>query len=127
MPRYIDADNFRKTMIKRFGCVPCLTDYSDTARYDIPIDDALELETTADVVQRSEVARLEDHNKQLRYDVKKIRTEARKEFAERLHKVIDSFREKREMVMLPYTEAALLYVEKNIDNLVEEMEKQNER
>ena len=57
MPRYINADNFRKTMIKRFGCIPCLTDYSDTSRYDIPIDDALKLEPIADVV---EVVRCKD-------------------------------------------------------------------
>lgn len=54
MERYIDADNFRKTMIKRFGCIPCLTDYSEASRYDIPIDDALNLAPTADVVPKSE-------------------------------------------------------------------------
>ena len=58
MPRYIDADDFCKTMIKRFGCVPCLTDYSDTSRYDIPIDDALKLEPTADVVPRAEIIKI---------------------------------------------------------------------
>ena len=57
MPRYIDADNFRKTMIKRFGCIPCLTDYSEFSRNDIPIDDALNLVHTADVAPRAEVAR----------------------------------------------------------------------
>lgn len=56
MARYIDADNFRKTMIKRFGCVPCLTDYSEASRHDIPIDDALNLAPTADVAPRAEVA-----------------------------------------------------------------------
>ena len=50
-----------------------------------------------------------------------IKTEAIKEFAERLHKGIDDFRDKREMVMLPYTESALLIVERKIDNLVAEM------
>lgn len=60
MPRHIDADNFRKTMIKRFGCIPCLTDYSEASRYDIPIDDALNLVPTADVVPKSEVADLQD-------------------------------------------------------------------
>ena len=55
MARYIDADNFRKTMIKRFGCIPCLTDYSEASRYDMPIDDALKLAPTADVAPKSEV------------------------------------------------------------------------
>ena len=59
MARYIDADNFRKTMTKRFGCIPCLTDYSEASRNDIPIDDALNLVPTADVVPKSEVERLE--------------------------------------------------------------------
>lgn len=59
MARYIDADNFRKTMIKRFGCIPCLTDYSEASRYDMPIDDALNLAPTADVVPKSEYDRLE--------------------------------------------------------------------
>lgn len=57
MARYIDADNFRKNMIKRFGCIPCLTDYSEASRNDIPIDDALNLATTADVAPRAELAR----------------------------------------------------------------------
>ena len=51
MARYIDADNFRKTMIKRFGGVPCLTDYSTNPINDIHIDDALNLAPTADVVR----------------------------------------------------------------------------
>ena len=50
-----------------------------------------------------------------------IKTEAIKEVAERLHKGIDDFRDKREMVMLPYTESALLIMERKIDNLVAEM------
>lgn len=58
MARYIDADNFRKTMIKRFGCIPCLTDYSEASRYDIPLDDALNLAPTADVVPRAEVEKI---------------------------------------------------------------------
>lgn len=58
MARCIDADNFRKAMIKRFGCIPCLTDYSEASKYDIPIDDALNLEPTADVVPRAEVERI---------------------------------------------------------------------
>ena len=57
MARYIDADNFRKNMIKRFGCIPCLTDYSEASRNDIPIDDALNLAPTADVAPRAELAR----------------------------------------------------------------------
>ena len=57
MARYIDVDNFRKTMIKRFGCIPCLTDYSEASRYDIPLIDALNLAPTADVVPKSEVIR----------------------------------------------------------------------
>ena len=116
MPRYIDVDNFRKTMIKRFGCVPCLTDYSDTARYDIPIDDALELEPTADVVPRSEVESLQEEIENLEsmqeispeakylVDTKadniisllteitksqeQIKAEARKEFAEEIKEIL---------------------------------------
>lgn len=49
------------------------------------------------------------------------KAEAIKEFAERLHKGIDDFRDKREMVMLPYTESALLIIERKIDNLVAEL------
>jgi hypothetical protein len=52
--------------------------------------------------------------------VKAVKAEAVKEFAERLHKYINDFREKREMVMLPYTESALLVIEKKIENLVKE-------
>ena len=52
--------------------------------------------------------------------LKQAKAEAFKEFADGLHKYIDDFREKREMVMLPYTEAALLAIEKKIDNLVKE-------
>ena len=58
MARYIDADNFRKTMIKRFGCIPCLTDYSEFSKNDIPIDDALNLVHTADVAPRAEFDRV---------------------------------------------------------------------
>jgi hypothetical protein len=50
----------------------------------------------------------------------KARAQAVKEFAEGLHKYINEFRERREMVMLPYTEAALLAIERKIDNLVKE-------
>ncbi len=53
--------------------------------------------------------------------INKAKSEVVKEFAERLHKGIDDFRDKREMVMLPYTEAALLIIEKKIDNIVKEM------
>lgn len=53
--------------------------------------------------------------------IKNLKAEAIKEFAERLHKGIDDFRGKREMVMLPYTESALLIIERKIDNLVAEM------
>lgn len=63
MARYIDADNFRKTMIKRFGCIPCLTDYSEASRYDIPLDDALNLAPTADVVPKKAIAEHEQHVK----------------------------------------------------------------
>ena len=58
MARYIDADNFRQTLIKCFGCIPCLTDYSEASINDIPIDDALGLAPTADVVPKSEVEKL---------------------------------------------------------------------
>lgn len=50
-----------------------------------------------------------------------IKAEAVKEFAERLHKGIDDFRDKREMVMLPYTESALLIIERKIDLIAKEM------
>lgn len=57
MNRYIDAELFRKTIIKRFGCVPSLTDYSSNSINDIHLDDALNLIPTADVV---EVVRCKD-------------------------------------------------------------------
>ena len=57
MSRYIDADKFRKTLIKRFGCVPSLTDYSTMLSNDVHIDDAINLVPTADVV---EVVRCKD-------------------------------------------------------------------
>lgn len=57
----------------------------------------------------------------LKMHYEKAKAEAIKEFAERLHKGIDDFRDKREMVMLPYTESALLIIERKIDNLVAEM------
>lgn len=58
---------------------------------------------------------------ELQKDCENTKAEAIKEFAERLHKGINDFRDKREMVMLPYTEAALLCIERKIDNLVKEM------
>ena len=70
MARYIDADNFRKTMTKRFGGIPCLTDYSEASRNDIPIDDALSLAPTADVVPKSEVERLQEALSKAEADVK---------------------------------------------------------
>lgn len=60
MARYIDVDNFRKTMVKRFGCIPCLTDYSEASRYDIPLDDALNLAPTADVIPKEFLTQKED-------------------------------------------------------------------
>lgn len=78
----------------------------------------------ADFVPRSKydlaVAEREANVKGFAETLKTIKSESVKEFAERLHKQIDDFREKREMVMLLYTEAALLSVEKKIDNLVKE-------
>lgn len=86
--------------------------------------------------QKAEIKRLKEDNKILTINADnafqdgldeakdlyshEIKAEAVKEFAKRLHKDIDDFREKREMVMLPYTEGALLYVERKIDNLVKE-------
>lgn len=77
--------------------------------------------------QKAEIERLQSMNQakldmihDLRTDVETARAEAVKEFAERLRGKIDNFREKREMVMLPYTEAALICIEKHIDNLVKE-------
>lgn len=67
MARCIDADNFRKAMIKRFGCIPCVTDYSEASKYDIPIDDALNLEPTIDVVPRAEVERIFEEIDKLTY------------------------------------------------------------
>ena len=49
------------------------------------------------------------------------KAEAIKEFAERLHKEINDYRDKKEMPMLPYTGYALDYVDRKIDNLVKEM------
>ena len=53
--------------------------------------------------------------------LKQAKAEAIKEFAKRLHKGIDDFRDKREMVMLPYTESALLCIERKIDNITKEL------
>jgi hypothetical protein len=71
--------------------------------------------------QKAEIEELREINDCRTNDMPLFYAEALKEFAERLHKHIDDFREKREMVMLPYTEAALLCIEKKIDDLVKEM------
>ena len=75
--------------------------------------------------QKAEIERLENSLAISKKETKRyvaqcqtIRSGVAKEIAERLHKYINDFREKREMVMLPYTESALLVIEKKIDNLV---------
>ena len=108
MARYIDADNFRKTMIKRFGCIPCLTDYSEASRNDIPIYDALGLSPTADVGPKSEVEMLqgalkaeERHNeltmemaqKALKNAKADVAREIFAEIAEKLEGLFDFFRQ----------------------------------
>lgn len=39
----MNKETFYKAMVKRFGCVPTLTDYSSSAKHDIPLDEALDL------------------------------------------------------------------------------------
>lgn len=53
MSKYIERDSFYKTMIKRFGCIPALTDYSESAKNDINLYDALNLIPAADVAPRA--------------------------------------------------------------------------
>lgn len=48
---YIEREEFYKTMIKRFGCVPSITDHSSTLRNDIHLNEALDLVPTADVAK----------------------------------------------------------------------------
>ena len=88
MARYIDADNFRKTMTKRFGCIPCLTDYSEASRNDIPIDDALSLAPTADVVPKSEFVAMMQWVELLKGQLAEAKSEV-----DKLHEVINKFEE----------------------------------
>ena len=116
MSRYIDADKM-------------LDGYSTTFPYNITYCDDGDLmewinnQPTADVVPRSEVERLEDHNKQLRYDVKKIQTKTRKEFVnmlkQRMYKNVSAPTPGQRYVMKKFTEL--------LDNLAEEMERENDR
>ncbi len=46
----MDREKFYKAMVKRFGSVPVLTDYSSSAKNDIYLDDALNLISDDDVV-----------------------------------------------------------------------------
>lgn len=39
----MNKEKFYEAMVKRFGCVPALTDYSSSARNDIALDEALDL------------------------------------------------------------------------------------
>ena len=39
----MDKEKFYKAMVKRFGCVPVLTDYSSSAKNDISLNEALNL------------------------------------------------------------------------------------
>ena len=78
--------------------------------------------------QKEEIEKLNIELDAMRYELDLLKqeksvvvAEAIKKFAERLHKGIADFRDKREMVMLPYTESALLIIERKIDNLVAEM------
>lgn len=92
------------------------------------LNESLRLAAEANKDLKAEIERLRSMNQSkldiihdLRAGLEAERAEAIKEFAERLHKGIDDFRDKREMVMLPYTESALLIIERKIDNLVAEM------
>ena len=48
---YIDRDKFYNDMLKRFGGVPMLTDHNSSLRHDIHLDEALDMQPTADVVE----------------------------------------------------------------------------
>lgn len=39
----MNKEKFYKAMVKRFGCIPTLTDYSSSAKNDISLDEALSL------------------------------------------------------------------------------------
>lgn len=54
---YIDKEKFYKDMLERFDCVPMLTDHSSALNHDILLDEALNMQSTADVV---EVVRCKD-------------------------------------------------------------------
>lgn len=81
------------------------------------------LKSVLDLINRknAEIESLENSVRLQAEMLYEARVEAIKEFAERLHKGIDDFRDRREMVMLPYTESALLIIERKIDNLVAQM------
>lgn len=50
----MNKEKFYKAMVKRFGCVPALTDYSSSLRNDISLDEALSLIPDDDVVLTKE-------------------------------------------------------------------------
>lgn len=87
----------------------------------------VELEETVKI-QKAEIERLEDLNKcyytscqQTAKSNHEIKTEAVKEFAERLHEYINGIIERHEMPMFPFSVAFVSGMETKIDNLVKEM------
>ena len=62
----MDKEKFYKAMVKRFGCVPALTDYSASAKNDIPLNEAFNLIPNDDVVLSREEYENEIKNAQKR-------------------------------------------------------------
>jgi hypothetical protein len=87
---------------------------------DPAVDTIVELIRLA-VEQKTEIERLADHNKQLRYDVKKIRAEARKEFAERLNNELSLIKKECRKFLDNDGVFAIDKARKKVDNLVKEM------
>lgn len=52
----MNKEAFYKAMVKRFGCIPALTNYSSSAKYDIPLDEALDLVPDDDDELRARLA-----------------------------------------------------------------------
>lgn len=52
----MNKETFYKAMVKRFGCVPALTDYSASTKNDIPLDEALDLVPDEDDELRARLA-----------------------------------------------------------------------
>lgn len=99
-------------------------DLCNECAYAEDIDCLRRREKDAIDLMKRQMAEIEEKSNKLREIlpiVAELKAEAVKEFAERLHKGIDDFRDKREMVMLPYTESALLIIERKIDLIAKEM------